>query len=61
MDLLSCNPLYAMRMGLPECKEQPANNSGLFIGPTHRVQLDTPVKNVLALVDAVRDTPYTAG
>ena len=26
---------------------------GLIIGPTHHVQLDTPVENVLALVDAV--------
>jgi len=27
---------------------------GLIIGPTHHVQLDTPVENVLALVDEVR-------
>jgi uroporphyrinogen decarboxylase len=32
---------------------------GLIIGPTHHVQLDTPVQNVQALVDAVLDTPYT--
>jgi uroporphyrinogen decarboxylase len=30
---------------------------GLIIGPTHHVQLDTPLENVQALVDAVRDTP----
>jgi uroporphyrinogen decarboxylase len=28
-------------------------NGGLIIGPTHHVQLDTPVENVLALVDSV--------
>jgi uroporphyrinogen decarboxylase len=31
---------------------------GLIIGPTHHVQLDTPVENLLALVEAVRGTPY---
>jgi uroporphyrinogen decarboxylase len=31
---------------------------GLIIGPTHHVQLDTPVENVQALVDTVRSTPY---
>jgi uroporphyrinogen decarboxylase len=30
----------------------------LIIGPTHHVQLDTPVENVQALVDTVRSTPY---
>ncbi len=33
---------------------------GLIIGPTHHVQLDTPVENVQALVDAVIGTPYTS-
>ena len=33
---------------------------GLIIGPTHHVQLDTPVANVMALVNAVRDTPYAS-
>jgi len=31
---------------------------GLIIGPTHHVQLDTPLENLYALVDTVRDTPY---
>jgi uroporphyrinogen-III decarboxylase len=31
---------------------------GLIIGPTHHVQLDTPVENVQALVETVRSTPY---
>ena len=30
---------------------------GLIIGPTHHVQLDTPVENIQALVDAVATTP----
>ncbi len=33
---------------------------GLIIGPTHHVQLDTPMENFLALVDAVRNTPYSS-
>ena len=33
---------------------------GLIIGPTHHVQLDTPLENLWALVDAVRETPYGA-
>jgi hypothetical protein len=61
MGLLSCNPSYARHMGLPERIERPAINSGLIISSTYRVQLDTPVENVLALADAVRDIPYTAG
>ena len=32
---------------------------GLILGPTHHVQLDTPVENLLAMVDAVRRTPYS--
>ncbi len=33
---------------------------GLIIGPTHHVQLDTPVDNIRALVDAVLTTPYSS-
>jgi uroporphyrinogen decarboxylase len=33
---------------------------GLILGPTHHVQLDTPVENLLAMVDAVRSTPYAS-
>jgi uroporphyrinogen decarboxylase len=32
-------------------------SGGLIVGPTHHVQLDTPVENVLALVEAVCSTP----
>lgn len=33
---------------------------GLIIGPTHHVQLDTPVENLQALVDTVRSTPNSS-
>jgi uroporphyrinogen decarboxylase len=33
-------------------------DGGLIIGPTHNVQLDTPLENFWALVDAIRDTTY---
>jgi uroporphyrinogen-III decarboxylase len=32
-------------------------NGGLIIGPTHHVQLDTPIENVMAMVETVRSTP----
>lgn len=31
---------------------------GLLIGPTHHVQLDTPMENFLALIETVKDTSY---
>ena len=31
---------------------------GLIIGPTHNLQLDTPLENFWAMVDAIRNTPY---
>jgi uroporphyrinogen decarboxylase len=31
---------------------------GLLIGPTHNIQLDTPLENLWALVEAVCQTPY---
>jgi len=35
-------------------------NGGLIIGPTHHVQLDTPLENFWAMVDTVRTTPYSS-
>jgi uroporphyrinogen decarboxylase len=32
---------------------------GLIIGPTHHVQLDTPMENFWAMTDTVRETPCT--
>jgi uroporphyrinogen decarboxylase len=31
---------------------------GLIIGPTHHVQLDTPIENFWAMVNTITDTPY---
>lgn len=33
-------------------------NGGLIIGPTHHVQLDTPMENFWAMINAVKETPY---
>ncbi len=33
---------------------------GLVIGPTHNVQLDTPLENFWAMVDTIRETPYAS-
>ena len=35
-------------------------DGGLIIGPTHHVQLDTPLENFWAMVKAITQTPYTA-
>lgn len=34
-------------------------NGGLIIGPTHHIQLDTPLENFWALVNTVKETPYS--
>jgi uroporphyrinogen decarboxylase len=33
-------------------------NGGLIIGPTHHVQLDTPLENFWAMVNSIKETPY---
>lgn len=33
-------------------------NGGLILGPTHHVQLDTPMENFWAMVEAITQTPY---
>lgn len=33
-------------------------NGGLILGPTHHVQLDTPMDNFRAMIDTVIQTPY---
>ena len=35
-------------------------NGGLLIGPTHNVQLDTPLENFWAMVETIQKTPYEA-
>ena len=34
------------------------SNGGLIIGPTHHVQLDTPLENFWAMVDTIKNTNY---
>ena len=34
-------------------------NGGLIIGPTHHVQLDTPMENFWAMVNTIKNTPYS--
>jgi uroporphyrinogen-III decarboxylase len=35
-----------------------ARNGGLILGPTHHVQLDTPLENFWTMVRTIRDTAY---
>jgi uroporphyrinogen-III decarboxylase len=35
-------------------------DGGLIIGPTHHVQLDTPIDNFWALINTVVNTPYSS-
>ena len=35
-------------------------DGGLIIGPTHHVQLDTPLENFWAMVNTIRDTAYAS-
>ena len=36
-------------------------NGGLILGPTHHVQLDTPLENFWAMVNTIVQTPYITG
>jgi uroporphyrinogen decarboxylase len=35
-------------------------NGGLIIGPTHHVQLDTPMENFWSMVNTIKRTPYAS-
>jgi hypothetical protein len=35
-------------------------SGGLILGPTHHVQLDTPMENLWAMVNTILQTPYAA-
>ncbi len=35
-------------------------DGGLVIGPTHNLQLDTPMENFWALINTIRETPYAS-
>jgi uroporphyrinogen decarboxylase len=36
------------------------HGGGLLIGPTHNLQLDTPLENFWAMVETIRQTPYSS-
>lgn len=62
----SVDEQYTLPFGKPEdviaeVKERLATigqNGGLIIGPTHHVQLDTPMDNFFAMVDTIREVKY---
>ncbi len=33
-------------------------DGGLLIGPTHNLQLDTPLENFWSMLETIRQTPY---
>ncbi len=57
---------YTLPFGTPEevknevrqRLETVGKNGGLIIGPTHHVQLDTPLENFWAMHDTIINTPY---
>lgn len=64
----SIDEQYTLPLGKPEevraevikRLETLGKNGGLIIGPTHHVQLDTPLENFWAMVKTVTDTPYSS-
>ncbi len=62
----SIDEQYTLPMGTPgevrrEVEQRISTlgrGGGLILGPTHHVQLDTPMENFRAMVDAIRSTPY---
>jgi uroporphyrinogen decarboxylase len=63
----SIDEQYTLPFGTPaEVKEEVTarlktlgEGGGLIIGPTHHVQLDTPLENFWAMVDAITGAPYS--
>ena len=59
---------YTLPMGTPASVEAEVlerlrtigRDGGLIIGPTHHVQLDTPLENFWAMVNTIVNTPYRA-
>lgn len=64
----SIDEQYTLPMGTPayvrtevlERLRTLGRRGGLILGPTHHVQLDTPLENFWAMVNTIRDTPYSA-
>ncbi|MDI3548449.1 MAG: hypothetical protein PWR10_2101 [Halanaerobiales bacterium] len=64
----SIDEQYTLPFGTPaEVKKEIINrlktigrDGGLIIGPTHHVQLDTPMENFWAMIDTIRNTTYAS-
>jgi uroporphyrinogen decarboxylase len=64
----SIDEQYTLPLGTPAEVEEEVltrlktlgKNGGLIIGPTHHVQLDTPLENFWAMVNTVTKTPYNS-
>lgn len=64
----SIDEQYTLPMGTPDYVRAEVitrlrtlgRRGGLILGPTHHVQLDTPLENFWAMVDTIRNTPYSA-
>ncbi len=62
----SIDEQHTLPMGTPEDVEAEVlrrlrtigKDGGLILGPTHHVQLDTPMENFWAMVNTTRNTPY---
>ena len=62
----SMDEQYTLPMGSPAQVEAEVikrietlgKNGGLILGPTHHVQLDTPMENFWAMVNTILNTPY---
>ena len=53
---ISFTPEFASRLKLKTL----GKGGGLILGPTHHVQLDTPLHNFRAMVDTITQTPYSS-
>lgn len=64
----SIDEQYTLPMGTPEQVREEiltrlqtiGKDGGLILGPTHHVQLDTPLENFWAMVNTIRNTPYSS-
>ena len=64
----SIDEQYTLPFGTPEDVEAEVvdrlktigHSGGLIIGPTHHVQLDTPMENFWAMIHTITNTPYRA-